>query len=275
MQADPELERVRVLPRDVLKKSVFDEVIGLGPLEELLEDEAVTEIMVNRHNEIFIERSGRLAQSSVIFTDDRAVLGAIERIVAPLGRRIDESSPMVDARLKDGSRVNAVIPPLALKGPNITIRKFSKRKLHGSDLVQFGSLSPQMVEFLRVAVERRANIVISGGTGSGKTTLLNVLSNFIPEDERIVTVEDAAELQLLVGALDELRGERVGADLSLVAGRLGVAAGAFGAHGLKAHFAANGQADNWETAVRYCLFHAVALLVVAAAWWPARWGTSP
>jgi len=184
------------IPRNVLKKSVFDEVIGLGPLEELLEDEAVTEIMVNRHDEIFIERSGRLAQSSVIFTDDRAVLGAIERIVAPLGRRIDESSPMVDARLKDGSRVNAVIPPLALKGPNITIRKFSKRKLQGSDLVGFGSLSPQMVEFLRVAVERRANIVISGGTGSGKTTLLNVLSNFIPEDERIVTVEDAAELQL-------------------------------------------------------------------------------
>ena len=193
--ADPSYNTLTI-PRDVLKKSVFDEVIGLGPLEELLEDEAVTEIMVNRHNEIFIERSGRLAQSSVIFTDDRAVLGAIERIVAPLGRRIDESSPMVDARLKDGSRVNAVIPPLALKGPNITIRKFSKRKLHGSDLVQFGSLSPQMVEFLRVAVERRANIVISGGTGSGKTTLLNVLSNFIPEDERIVTVEDAAELQL-------------------------------------------------------------------------------
>ncbi|CAJ0790969.1 hypothetical protein LMG7141_02444 [Ralstonia condita] len=184
------------IPRDVLKKSVFDEVIGLGPLEALLEDEAVTEIMVNRHDEIFVERSGRLTQSSVIFTDDRAVLGAIERIVAPLGRRIDESSPMVDARLKDGSRVNAVIPPLALKGPNITIRKFSKRKLQASDLVHFGSMSPQMVEFLRVAVERRANIVISGGTGSGKTTLLNVLSNFIPDDERIVTVEDAAELQL-------------------------------------------------------------------------------
>ena len=195
LAADPSYN-TPTIPRDVLKKSVFDEVIGLGPLEELLEDEAVTEIMVNRHDEIFIERSGRLAQSSVIFTDDRAVLGAIERIVAPLGRRIDESSPMVDARLKDGSRVNAVIPPLALKGPNITIRKFSKRKLQGSDLVQFGSLSPQMVEFLRVAVERRANIVISGGTGSGKTTLLNVLSNFIPEDERIVTVEDAAELQL-------------------------------------------------------------------------------
>ncbi|WP_342052470.1 ATPase, T2SS/T4P/T4SS family [Cupriavidus sp. OTU4054] len=184
------------IPRGVLKKSVFDEVIGLGPLEELLADDAVTEIMVNRHDEIFVERSGRLARSSVIFTDDRAVLGAIERIVAPLGRRIDESSPMVDARLKDGSRVNAVIPPLALKGPNITIRKFSKRKLQARDLVAFGSMSPQMVEFLRVAVERRANIVISGGTGSGKTTLLNVLSNFIPDDERIVTVEDAAELQL-------------------------------------------------------------------------------
>jgi len=184
------------IPRAVLKKSVFDEVIGLGPLEELLVDEAVSEIMVNRHDEIFVERGGRLARTSVIFTDERAVLGAIERIVAPLGRRIDESSPMVDARLKDGSRVNAVIPPLALKGPNITIRKFSKRKLQARDLVSFGSMSPQMVDFLRVAVERRANVVISGGTGSGKTTLLNVLSNFIPDDERIVTVEDAAELQL-------------------------------------------------------------------------------
>lgn len=188
--------RTPQIPAAVLKKSVFDEVIGLGPLEELLVDEAVSEIMVNRHDEIFVERGGKLTRSSVIFTDDRAVLGAIERIVAPLGRRIDESSPMVDARLKDGSRVNAVIPPLALKGPNITIRKFSKRKLQARDLVGFGSMSPQMVEFLRVAVERRANIVISGGTGSGKTTLLNVLSNFIPDDERIVTVEDAAELQL-------------------------------------------------------------------------------
>lgn len=188
--------RSQEIPLDALKQSVFDEVIGLGPLEELLDDDAVSEIMVNCHDEIFVERAGRLTRSPVIFTDDRAVLGAIERIVAPLGRRIDESSPMVDARLPDGSRVNAVIPPLALKGPNITIRKFSRKKLRGEDLVGFGSLSPEMLEFLRTAVERRANIVISGGTGSGKTTLLNVLSSFIPDDERIVTVEDAAELQL-------------------------------------------------------------------------------
>ncbi|NTZ88885.1 FHA domain-containing protein [Burkholderia metallica] len=184
------------VPLDLLKTSVLNEVIGLGPLEDLLADESISEVMVNCHNEIFIERGGRLQRAPIIFTDDRAVLGAIERIVAPLGRRIDESSPMVDARLKDGSRVNAVIPPLALKGPNITIRKFMSNRLQGEDLVRFGSVSPAMVQFLTVAVERRANIVISGGTGSGKTTLLNVLSNFIPDDERIVTVEDAAELQL-------------------------------------------------------------------------------
>jgi pilus assembly protein CpaF len=195
LSSDPIFERPGI-PTDALFKSIFDEVIGLGPLESLLADESITEIMVNRYNEIFIERGGQLSRSATIFTDDQAVLGAIERIVAPLGRRIDESSPMVDARLKDGSRVNAVIPPLALKGPNITIRKFSKRKLQGEDLVRFGSLSPQMLAFLRVAVELRANIVISGGTGSGKTTLLNVLSNFIPDNERIVTVEDAAELRL-------------------------------------------------------------------------------
>ncbi|MBJ9659373.1 ATPase, T2SS/T4P/T4SS family [Burkholderia gladioli] len=181
---------------EALRKSVFDEVIGLGPLEELIADPEVSEIMVNCHDEIFVERRGKLTRSRVIFTDDRAVLGAIERIVAPIGRRIDESSPMVDARLSDGSRVNAVIPPLALKGPSITIRKFSQRKLTGEDLIDFGSMSADMLAFLRTAVEKRANIIISGGTGSGKTTLLNVLSNYIPDDERIVTVEDAAELQL-------------------------------------------------------------------------------
>nr|WP_233635472.1 ATPase, T2SS/T4P/T4SS family [Burkholderia gladioli] len=181
---------------EALRKSVFDEVIGLGPLEELIADPEVSEIMVNCHDEIFVERRGKLTRSRVIFTDDRAVLGAIERIVAPIGRRIDESSPMVDARLSDGSRVNAVIPPLALKGPSITIRKFSQRKLTGEDLIDFGSMSADMLAFLRTAVEQRANIIISGGTGSGKTTLLNVLSNYIPDDERIVTVEDAAELQL-------------------------------------------------------------------------------
>lgn len=184
------------IPLEILKKSVFDEVIGLGPLEELIADPTISEIMVNCHNEIFIEQSGRLTRSPVIFTDDRAVIGAIERIVAPIGRRIDESSPMVDARLADGSRVNAVIPPLALKGPSITIRKFSRQKLGGEDLINFGTLSPAMLEFLHTAVEQGANIIISGGTGSGKTTLLNVLSSYIPDDERIVTVEDAAELQL-------------------------------------------------------------------------------
>jgi pilus assembly protein CpaF len=179
-----------------LAKQVLDEVVGLGPLEDLLSDDTVTEIMVNRYDEIFIERSGKLTQSEVTFTSDKAVLQAIERIVAPLGRRIDESSPMVDARLKDGSRVNAVIPPLALKGCNITIRKFSKNKLHDSDLVKYNSVTADMMSFLKVAVEKGTNIVISGGTGSGKTTLLNVLSNYIPDDERIVTVEDAAELKL-------------------------------------------------------------------------------
>ncbi len=188
------------LPPDVdrakLAADVLNEAVGLGPLEELLADEAITEIMVNRHDEIFIEQSGRLTRSHVTFSSDDAVMSAIERIVSPLGRRIDESSPYVDARLKDGSRVNAIIPPLALRGPCITIRKFSKKKLTAEDLINFGAISDRMVKFLQVAVDQRKNIVISGGTGSGKTTLLNVLSNFIPETERIVTVEDAAELKL-------------------------------------------------------------------------------
>jgi pilus assembly protein CpaF len=188
------------LPPDLDKamavKRVLDEVVGLGPLEDLLADEAVTEIMVNRYNEIFVERKGMLEQSEITFTSDQAVVQAIERIVAPLGRRIDESSPTVDARLKDGSRVNAVIQPLALKGANITIRKFSKKKLKGEDMIRFGSMTQQMLDFMKVVVEQKANMIISGGTGSGKTTLLNLLSSFIPPDERIITVEDAAELQL-------------------------------------------------------------------------------
>jgi pilus assembly protein CpaF len=184
------------LDRKQLLDEVRDEAIGLGPLEPMLADPTITEIMVNRSDEVFVERLGKLERWPVSFTSDRAVLGIIERIVAPIGRRIDESSPMVDARLKDGSRVNAVIPPLALKGPSITIRKFSKRKLDSTDLLKFGSASPAMVEFMRVCVEQRKNVLISGGTGSGKTTLLNILSNFIPHDERIVTIEDAAELQL-------------------------------------------------------------------------------
>ncbi|MGZ3254531.1 MAG: ATPase, T2SS/T4P/T4SS family, partial [Burkholderiaceae bacterium] len=184
------------LDRTLLVKRVLDEVVGLGPLEDLIADESVSEIMVNSFDEIFIERKGQLVKSDITFTSNQSVLSAIERIVTPIGRRIDESSPMVDARLKDGSRVNAVIPPLALKGANITIRKFSKKKMVGEDLVRFGSMTPTMLGFLKTIVEEKANIIISGGTGSGKTTLLNVMSNYIPKDERIVTVEDAAELQL-------------------------------------------------------------------------------
>mgnify|MGYP000386124816 CR=1 FL=1 len=186
----PNIDRNRVV------KQVLDEVVGLGPLEDLLADELVTEIMVNRFDEIFIERAGRLTKSEITFTSDQAVIGAIERIVAPLGRRIDESSPMVDARLKDGSRVNAMIAPLALKGANITIRKFSKKKLQGADMIRFGSMTQAMLDFLETVVREKANMIISGGTGSGKTTLLNLMSSFIPDDERIITVEDAAELQL-------------------------------------------------------------------------------
>jgi pilus assembly protein CpaF len=194
------IERMPEIPqtidRTALTAAVRDEAIGLGLLEPLLADASITEIMVNRSDEVFIERTGVLERYPVAFTSDRAVTGIIERIVAPIGRRIDESSPMVDARLKDGSRVNAVIPPLALKGPSITIRKFSKRKLNAEDLLRFGSANREMIEFLRVTVEHRKNVMISGGTGSGKTTLLNILSNFIPRGERIVTIEDAAELQL-------------------------------------------------------------------------------
>ncbi|MFP5419446.1 MAG: ATPase, T2SS/T4P/T4SS family [Gammaproteobacteria bacterium] len=184
------------LDRDRLLRDVLNEAVGLGPLEELLADESVTEIMVNRFDEIYVERAGRIEPHSALFTSDRAVLGVIERIVAPLGRRIDEASPMVDARLKDGSRVNAIIPPLAIRGPALTIRKFAQRTLAAEDLIGFGALSPEMAEFMRLAVLHRKNIVISGGTGSGKTTLLNVLSNFIPDGERIITIEDAAELRL-------------------------------------------------------------------------------
>jgi pilus assembly protein CpaF len=188
--SDPDID-LKYLARDLL-----NEVVGLGPLEELLADNDISEIMVNRFDEIYIEKKGRLTKAVITFSNDKAVLSAIERIVAPLGRRIDESSPMVDARLKDGSRVNAVIPPLALKGCNITIRKFSKNKLVDKDMINYGSVTTEMMQFLQIAVHHAANIIISGGTGSGKTTLLNVLSNYIPDDERIVTVEDAAELQL-------------------------------------------------------------------------------
>lgn len=186
--------------RTQIIQEVLNEMKGLGPLEQLLADPTVSEIMVNSHNMVFVERNGKLTLSECKFRDDAHVLQTIEKIVAPLGRRIDESSPMVDARLKDGpaagSRVNAIIPPLALKGPCITIRKFSVDKLTINDLINFGSISTEAAQFLDAAVKGRLNIVVSGGTGSGKTTLLNILSSFIPGDERIITVEDAAELQL-------------------------------------------------------------------------------
>lgn len=180
----------------VLAREVLDEAVGLGPLEILLADDSVTEIMVNGYEDIYVERAGKLEKSYIGFSGDNAVLAVIERIVAPLGRRIDESSPMVDGRLQDGSRINAVIPPLALNGPTLTIRKFFKRKLSVEDLIGFGALSDEMAEFLETAVQNKKNIIISGGTGSGKTTFLNVLSNYIPHNERIITVEDSAELTL-------------------------------------------------------------------------------
>jgi pilus assembly protein CpaF len=182
--------------RQRMFESIEADIVGLGPLEQLLADEAVSEIMVNGPKQIYVEKKGRLIRTDITFASDEHVLRIIDRIVAPLGRRIDESSPMVDARLPDGSRVNAIIRPLALNGPTVTIRKFRKDKLSINDLVRFGSMSNEMAEFLGACVKARTNVVVAGGTGSGKTTLLNVLSNFIPEDERIITVENAAELQL-------------------------------------------------------------------------------
>ncbi len=179
-----------------LLRDVLNEALGLGPLEEFLADESISEIMVNHANQIYIEQGGKLTLSPKKFSSNKAVLGVIERIVAPIGRRIDESSPLVDARLKDGSRVNAIIPPLALKGPCITIRKFKKEKLGIDDLIKYNSLSKGMSQFLKMCVLAHKNIFVSGGTGSGKTTTLNIISSFIPEDERIVTIEDAAELQM-------------------------------------------------------------------------------
>jgi pilus assembly protein CpaF len=182
--------------REMLIKEVLDEALGLGPLEDFLADETVTEIMVVNKDKIYVEKLGKLTFSGKTFTTHEAVLAVIERIITPLGRRIDESSPLVDARLKDGSRVNAIIPPLAIKGPCITIRKFSKKSFTVQDLINFGSMTMQIANFMQKCVLGRRNIFISGGTGSGKTTLLNVLSGFIPGEERILTIEDAAELRL-------------------------------------------------------------------------------
>lgn len=188
------------LPPDVvpdeLSREICDEALGLGPLESLLEDESVTEIMVNGPDRIYVERNGRLIRTNATFMDDASVLAVIERIVSPLGRRIDESQPYVDARLPDGSRVNAIIHPLSLSGPSLTIRKFSKIPLTDADLINYGTMTKEAADFLKMCVRLRKNIIVSGGTGSGKTTLLNVLSNYLPTDERIVTIEDAAELRL-------------------------------------------------------------------------------
>src|SRR5512145_3320395 len=179
-----------------LFEQIAAEILGLGPLQPLLEDDTITEIMVNGAKNIYIERKGKVHRVPVTFENNDHVMRIIDRIVAPLGRRIDESSPYVDARLADGSRVNAVIPPISLVGPVLTIRKFSRNPITVEQLIQFGSISPEAVQFLKACVESRLNILISGGTGSGKTTFLNVLSSFIPGDERIITIENAAELQL-------------------------------------------------------------------------------
>jgi pilus assembly protein CpaF len=208
--AEPEIRRViniiidglkdttpmSLLERETLVTDVLNELFGLGPLEALLRDPSISDILVNRADQIYVEREGKLEETDIIFKDDRHLLQIIERIVSSVGRRIDESSPMVDARLQDGSRVNAIIPPLALDGPSMSIRRFRTDRLGAQDLVTRESMTQQMLDFLRAAVACRLNVVVSGGTGAGKTTLLNILSGFIGHTERIVTIEDAAELML-------------------------------------------------------------------------------
>ncbi len=189
-------EGVPPLEREAIAAELYAEIVGFGPIQSLLDDPEVSEVMVNAPDMVYVEKKGKLTLSGVSFASPAQVLQVIEKIVAPLGRRIDESSPMVDARLPDGSRVNAIIPPLALKGPSITIRKFAKKPITIDNLVEWGTLTKPMAMFLEACVKARLNVVVSGGTGSGKTTTLNVLSSFIPDDERIVTIEDAAELQM-------------------------------------------------------------------------------
>ncbi|MBI4342593.1 MAG: Flp pilus assembly complex ATPase component TadA, partial [Candidatus Omnitrophica bacterium] len=179
-----------------LVKEIVDEALGLGPLEELLADAQVSDILVNNKDEIYVERQGKLELTAKKFLSNDQVRAVIERIVAPLGRRVDEANPMVDARLPDGSRINAIIPPLSVKGPVLSIRKFARVRYTQEDLIKFGSISPAMAQFMQACVFARKNMIISGGTGSGKTTFLNIVSAFIPEGERIITIEDAAELKL-------------------------------------------------------------------------------
>jgi len=182
--------------RHAIISDVIDEILGLGPIEPLLKDDTITEVMINGPKKIFVEQHGKIHPTDVQFYDNAHLMNIIERIITPLGRRVDEASPLVDARLADGSRVNIIIPPLSLVGPCVTIRKFSKDIISAEKLIDFGTMDAQMVEFLQACIEARLNIIVSGGTGSGKTTTLNVLSSFIPSDERIVTIEDAAELRL-------------------------------------------------------------------------------
>jgi pilus assembly protein CpaF len=193
-------------------KDIEDDLLGYGPIQPLLDDDLISEVMINGSRKVYIERSGKIVKTNIVFENDDHVLRIIERIIAPLGRRIDADSPTVDARLPDGSRVNAVIPPVAIDGPSITIRKFSREKLTIKQLIENKSLTAQMAELLRACVIARLNIVISGGTGSGKTTLLNVLSSYIPEEERIVTIEDAAELQLMQEHVVRLETKPTGVD---------------------------------------------------------------
>src|SRR5881296_1826619 len=185
------VERQRML------EQIMDEILGFGPIQPLLNDDSITEVMVNGPFRTYVERKGKLQLTDTTFQNDEHVMRIIERIIAPIGRRVDESKPYEDARLPDGSRVNIIIPPLALNGPVVTIRKFPKYRISVDDYIKFGTATPEMMEFMRACVEARLNIFISGGTGSGKTTLLNIMSGFIPEDERIVTIEDAAELRLV------------------------------------------------------------------------------
>src|SRR5262245_57366938 len=182
--------------RDDLVREVQDETFGLGPIEPLMQDPTVADILVNGPHEVYVERRGKLERTNAIFRDDAHLMQIIDRIVSAVGRRVDESSPMVDARLPDGSRVNAIIPPLALDGPALSIRRFAVDPFKMADLLAFGTLTEQLAEVLKGAVQARLNILISGGTGAGKTTMLNVMSNYIPPSERIVTIEDSAELQL-------------------------------------------------------------------------------
>jgi pilus assembly protein CpaF len=196
LEREAETTPLSLHERDTIVVDVLNELFGLGPLEAILRDPEVSDILVNGYNKIFVEKNGRIEPVDAVFKDDRHLMRIIERIVSTVGRRIDESSPMVDARLLDGSRVNAIIPPLAIDGPSLSIRRFRTDKVGAQDLVKYTSLTQPMLDFLKAAVAARLNIIISGGTGAGKTTLLNVLSGFIPDHERVITIEDAAELML-------------------------------------------------------------------------------